>query len=185
MPPQDPQTRSYPLNPRILYPLYLAHGLTILVAMALAILGLANHHPSKVVLGSFAALISLGHCYLANGARLYITPSGVKLRLARLHRVGGKRRLWLMLETPWSNIESLRMDRSQEAFITKTPMDSVATQCLAATARPPTYDSTALRWMSAGRYIPLASFSAHLRRGLGEDLRRFAPHLQAALAAGV
>jgi hypothetical protein len=134
--------------------------------------------PSKdrlfgIVFASCLALFGAGFFWIIDRARIETSPLGVKLRL-----------LGMTLETSWQNIEGLRMERGREAFVTTSPMEGSGPRRLESTGGRTNYDQTARRLTAERRYLPIGVFSRHLRGGLGEDVRRFAPHLQAALDAG-
>jgi hypothetical protein len=121
----------------------------------------------------------MGVHWLVSRARLEVSAAGVKLR-----QIGYK------LETAWTNVEMLRMDKGQDAFVTREPMKSRDAARLSSVrgvafgmGRTPIYDRTARELLFQQRYIPIEAFAWHVRHGqLGEDLKRLAPHLQTASA---
>jgi hypothetical protein len=167
-----PDLRVYPLNPVRRWMIRLLCAPFILGGPAMVIFCKPEDRVGASVLAGFLILFGIGFYWLLSRARLEASPAGVKLRL-----------LGYTLETPWSNVQRLRMDRGQEAFVTEAPMTCYGAVCLAATGAGGAYDQTARSLMSEKRYIPIEAFSWQLRHELGDDLRRFAPHLQPSLDA--
>jgi hypothetical protein len=168
-----PELRVYPFNPVRRWMIRLLCAPFIVGGPAIVIFCKPEDRVGSSVLAGFLILFGIGFYWLLSRGRLEVSPAGVELRL-----------LGYMLETPWANVQRLRMDRGQEAFVTETPMTCYGAVRLAATGAGAAYDSTARSLMSERRYIPIEAFSWHLRHQLGDDLRRFAPHLQPSLDAG-
>lgn len=118
---------------------------------------------------------SLGGQWLIDRAQLEISPGGVVLRQT------GYR-----LESPWTNIVEMRVDRGLEAFITREPAGGKGHALLAASAGTgalPIYDQRHLTLLNEHRLIPFEAFAWHLRRGeMRAQIESYAPHLRAALA---
>ncbi len=131
-------------------------------------------------LAGFLLLLGMGVHWLVSRARLELSTTGVKLR-----------QFGYMLETPWTNVEMLRMDKGQEGFVTREPMKSRGAAHLSSfrgvafgMGRTPIYDRTARELLYQQRYIPIEAFAWHVRHGqLGDDLKRLAPHVQTASRA--
>jgi hypothetical protein len=94
------------------------------------------------------------------------------------------------VETPWSNVASIRMETGREGLITTAPLEGPGAIRLAALRNinmgyTPMYDETARGLLAERRYIPLEGFAWHLRHGsFRDELGRLAPHLLQAVEAG-
>jgi hypothetical protein len=137
--------------------LFLAGGL------ALAIYGTPDNRADAILSGLSIMLMGAGLFWLIDRSRLQVSSSGVKMRI-----------LWISFETPWQNVESLRLERRWEAFVTAAPVDKLPPFVASGTA----YNIERRRLRDEKRLFPIDAFSWHLRHGLAEDLGRFAPQLQ-------
>jgi tetratricopeptide (TPR) repeat protein len=134
-----------------------------------------------VLFGVFGGLllIALVLQWAVGRVRLELSPAGVKLS-----DLGGG------LETPWSNVIGVRLDRGREGFITREPLLGRGASRLASVRGlayygEPAYDEQQRQLMGERRVIPIDVFGSHLRYGpLIADIVRFAPWLQADCAAG-
>ena len=102
----------------------------------------------------------------------------------KLYYLGGN------LETPWSNVIGVRLDRGREGFFTREPLLGRGARRLAgvrglAYYGQPAYDEQQRQLMGKRRVIPIDAFASQLRHGpLLADVMRFAPWLQADCADG-
>ena len=149
-------------------------------AAAMVIAGAASKAGDQAaawILAVFLLFVGMGIHLLVSSARLEVSAVGVKLR-----------QIGYTLETVWTNVEMLRMDKGHEAFVTREPMKSRGAARLSSMrgvafgiGRMPIYDGTARELLYQQRYIPIEAFAWHVRHGtLGDDLNRLAPHVQMA-----
>ena len=165
-----PEWRVYHISPgRRIFGAF-CYGPCIAGGLALAIFLPPADRAFGCGLGGFMALVGVGLYWLIDRTRLEISSAGVRLR-----------QLGFTIETPWTNVEQIRIVRGQEAFVTAAPVEGKGAARLAAMGGSPIYDSTALALIAQRRLIPIEAFAWHLRREpFAGDLKRFAPHLEMA-----
>ncbi len=152
-------------------------------ASAMAVAGAISKGGDQVAgwaVAGFLLLLGTGVHWLVSRARLEVSAAGVKLR-----------QIGYTLETAWTNVETLRMDKGQEGFVTREPIKSRGAELLSSMrgvafglGRMPIYDGTARQLLRQHRYIPIEAFAWHVRHGeLADDLNRLAPHVRTSSAA--
>ncbi len=122
------------------------------------------------VMGGFVSL-------LVRTTSLEVSPEGICLQ-----RVGGA------VETKWSNLSGVLLKPGHEGLITVAPLTGKGADMLSAMRNTTYYYSRFYseeerELLGQRRFIPIAAFAWHLRKGrrLRDDLLRYAPQLQAAL----
>ncbi len=175
--------RVYRMNPLRRYFIVLA-PLAVLIPIGLGVW----QAPGARARGYFFVLLLLmaagvaALLWVVSRVRLELTADGVRLVGAGRERSA--------LAAAWADVVDVRLDRGREALVTGKPLEGRWAASMAKLTNfgywgLPMYDTTQRALLSERRLIPLDAFSRHLHHGsLIADLVRFAPHLQAACAAG-
>jgi hypothetical protein len=176
---ESASTRVYHVSPWRRRLVWLVTGPMILFLLVAALTDSRVGGGRAMLLAAGVLLvISLLAGLVVRRARLEFSPQGV-----RLHQTG------YTLETSWSNVAGLRLQRGSEGLITAEGMQGNGPERLASMRGigmngAPLYDEEQQELLAQHRFIPIEAFAWHLRHGrMRADLARFAPHLQAALDA--
>lgn len=172
------QPRSYFISPLRRSLLWWILGPFLLLSLALFLAGPEETRGAGLALSLvFSPFLIWWHWYMRR-VRLELSAQGVTQRQGR-H----------VLCAPWADIESLRLDRGREGFVTRVPMEGSAAERLAAirglwVSGVPFYDETQQQLMGERRFIPIDPFAYLLRSGrLLADLDQFVPELGRATRA--
>lgn len=127
-----------------------------------------------------AALLTVGGTALAGWEWIWRRTT-LELSVAglRLRQVG------CTLETSWSNVADFHAEQSHEGFVLAEPIDTPGARRLASFGGlADMHHGAEAGWIAARRFVPIAAFGWHLRRGtLAADVSALAPHLAAAMSA--
>ena len=180
MPPKIAESRVYRLSPPRRYAFWFFAGPLLLVfGLVLLLVPIGRDSAVVFVLMAMLAAGGLGLQWWLSRIRLELSPEQVRVK-----------QMADALETPWSNVIGIRLDRGREGFITRDPMEGRGAANLAALRGlayngVPTYDEPQRDLMAQRRLIPFDGFAWHARHGnLLADIARYAPHLKADCDAG-
>lgn len=147
-------------------------GPFLLLSLGLFVFGPDENRRAGLVLCLvFAPFLIWWHWYIGR-VRLELSAQGVT------HRQGRH-----VLHAEWRDVESVRLDRGREGFVTRVPMEGPAAERLAAfrglwVSGVPFYDGSQQLLLGERRFIPIDPFACHLRSGrLLSDLDELAPEL--------
>ena len=171
------EVRTYHVGPWRRWLLWFVLGPIIAGLLLLGAAGGWEEGRPFILTAGLVFLIGLPFQLIVDRARVELSPDGVCLR-----------QTGYTLKAEWSDIVDLSLERGRQGFITREPMDGSGAARLAnfrhvGLPGAPLYDEEQRRLLAERRFIPIEAFAWHLRRGMAEDIVRFAPHLAHVFAA--
>ncbi len=173
--------RVYHISPWRFLWIWLPFGPIALVFLGA---GAFSHVPKEqaefLIGGALFLGVTLCIHVLVRFARLELSEQGIRLR-----------QFGYRLESPWSDLSDLWLDRGHEGLITSRPVGGKGQALLASSAHAVTgmflgagpYTAEQQALLDEWRLIPIEAFAWHVRHGkLRSDLEHFAPHLRTVLA---